>query len=199
MFSPDNRLLAVVDLGTDGLFLYRFDAGSGAIRLAQQVRLPPGCGPRHCVFHPSRPLVYVCGELDSTLLTLRYDADAGTAELVDSDAATGAGHAGRNYPSGLAISPDGHYLMLANRGSDTIATFWIDPETGMARLRDEVACGGRFPRAIRLDAAGRTLAVANQRSGNVSLFDRDFETGKLSPTPQRVIDLPSAMDVIFLD
>lgn len=199
MFSPDNRLLAAVDLGTDGLWLYHFDQDSGAIRLAREVKLPAGSGPRHCAFHPSRPFVYVCGELDSTLLTLRYDSSAGMAELADADAATKAPHTGRNYPSGLAISPDGHYLMLANRGADTIATFWIDPETGMARLREEVPCGGKFPRAIRLDRTGTLLAVANQKSGNVALFERDFETGKMSAHPTQIIDLPSAMDVIFLD
>jgi 6-phosphogluconolactonase len=199
MFSPDNRLLVAVDLGTDGLWLYHFDQQTGGIALAREERLPAGCGPRHCVFHPNRPILYVCGELDSTLMTLRYDSGAGTAELVDVDAATGIAAGDRNYPSGLAISPDGHYLMLANRGADTIAIFWIDPETGMARLRDEVACGGAFPRAIRLDRTGRILAVANQRSGEVVLFERDFASGKLTAMPNGTVELPSAMDVVFLD
>lgn len=199
MFSPDNHLLAAVDLGTDGLWLYHFDQETGAARLAREVKLPAGCGPRHCVFHPSRPFIYVCGELDSTLTTLRYDSTAGTAELIDVDAATKAGHSGRNYPSGLAVSPDGHYLMLGNRGADTIAVFWIDPEIGTARLRDEIYCGGEFPRAIRLNRTGTLLAVANQRSGNLALFHRDFGTGGISPRPAAVIDLPAAMDVIFLD
>jgi 6-phosphogluconolactonase (cycloisomerase 2 family) len=199
MFSPDNCLLAAIDLGTDGLWLYHFDAASGAIRLAREVKLPPGCGPRHGVFHPSLPFVYVCGELDSTLFTLRYDAAAGSADLVGTEAATGAPHEDRNYPSGIAISPDGRFLMLANRGADTIATFSIDPETGLARLRDEVPCGGRFPRAIRLDRAGLVLAVANQKSGNVVLFDRDAGSGRLTAMPQGEIELPAAMDVVFLD
>ena len=207
-FSPDNRLLAAVDLGTDGLWLYRFDAATGALELASQAKLPAGSGPRHCVFHHREPLVYVCAELDSTLVTLRYDPAAGTAIIVDSDAATkmpGKGAANKvprkdaNYPSGLAISPDGRYLMLGNRGADTIAIFWIDPETGMARYREEVSCGGKFPRAIRLDSTGRMLAVANQKSGNVALFSRDFEGGKLTPMPHGDFELPSAMDAIFLD
>lgn len=199
MFSPDNRLLAAVDLGTDGLWLYRFDPANGAIELLREVGLPAGSGPRHCVFHPSQPFLYVCGELDSTLMTLRYDSAAGTAELIDTDPATEAEQAGRNYPSGLAISPDGRYLMLANRGPDTIATFWIDPEAGTARRRDEIACGGAFPRAIRLDRTGRILAVANQKSGNIVLFERDFASGRLMRLRNGDVDLPAAMDVIFLD
>lgn len=198
MFSPDNRMLAAVDLGTDGLWLYHFDQMTGTTRLAREVKLPAGSGPRHCVFHPSRPFLYVCGELDSTLMTLRYDPAAGTAELLDSTAATPPPLAGRNYPSGLAISLDGHYLMLANRGPDTIANFWIDPETGLAHLREAVFCDGRFPRAIRLDGAGQLLAVANQKSGSVTFLQRDFASGSMFG-PSLAIDLPSAMDVIFLD
>ena len=199
MFSPDNRLLAATDLGTDGLWLYHFDQGTGAIELAREVKLPPGCGPRHLVFHPSQPILYVCGELDSTLLSLRYDPARGTADIIDRDQATATAHAGRNYPSGIAISPDGHYLMLANRGADTVATFWIDPATGMARLRDEISCGGEFPRAIRLDATGRTLAVANQWTGNVVLFERDFSSGRLTRMSHGEVELPAVMDVIFVD
>lgn len=197
MFSPDNRMLAAVDLGTDGVWLYRFDSASGAIELAREVKLTPGSGPRHCVFHPSRPFLYVCGELDSSLMTLRYDSIAGTAELVDREVATKAPHRDRNYPSGIAISPDGHYVLLANRGADTIAVFWIDPETGHARFRDEVPCGGKFPRAIRLDRTGGILAVANQKSDNVVFFARDFSTGRLTLLPNAEIALPAPMDVIF--
>lgn len=198
MFSPDNRLLAAVDLGTDGLWLYHFDQVTGAARLAREVKLPAGSGPRHCVFHPSGPFIYVCGELDSTLMILRCDSAAGTAELLGTTAATGIPHSGRNYPSGLAISLEGHYLMLANRGADTIANFWIDPETGLAHLREEVFCDGKFPRAIRLDGAGQLLAVANQKSGSVTFLERDFASGSLFGS-STAIDLPSAMDVIFLD
>jgi 6-phosphogluconolactonase len=199
MFSPDNRLFAAIDLGTDGFWLYHFDATSGAIRLSREVKLPPGCGPRHGVFHPSLPLAYLCGELDSTLMTLKYDSIAASAELIGTEAATAARHPGRNYPSGIAISPDGRYLMLANRGADTIATFWIDPESGIARWRDEVPCGGQFPRAIRLDRTGRVLAVANQKSGNVVLFERDFVSGRLTAMPGADVEVPSVMDVVFLD
>ena len=196
-FSPDSKLLAAIDLGTDGLWLYYFDAATGGLALAREIKLEPGAGPRHCVFHPSKPFVYVCGELNSRLMSFRYDSSAGTAELIDTDAASGK--PGKNYPGGIAISPDGHYLMLSNRGPDTIAVFWIDPETGMANLRDEVPCGGAFPRAIRLDGAGRVLAVANQKSGNIALFERDFASGRLTAMPHANVELPAAMDVIFFD
>jgi 6-phosphogluconolactonase len=199
MFSPDNRLLAAVDLGTDSVWLYRFDAATGAVTPLREVLLPAGSGPRHCAFHPVRPFLYVCGELDSTLIALQYDAASGADALIGVVSATATPHHGRNYPSGLAISPDGRHLMLGNRGSDTVATFTLDPATGAATLIDEVSCGGRFPRAIRLDRRGTTLAVANQHSGDVTLFDRDRASGRLSPAENGKVALAAPLDVLLLD
>jgi 6-phosphogluconolactonase len=199
VISPDNRTLAAVDLGTDSVYFYSFDAAKGAITLATQLKLPPGSGPRHAAFHPSKPLLYVTGELNSKLMTLWIDIVSMEARLADSVDTTGMDVKARNYPSGIAISPDGHYLLAANRGADTIAVFWIDPESGVARLRHEVACGGKFPRAIRFDATARYLAVANQRSGGVSIFGWDFSTSRLTDKPIVKIDIPRPLDAEFID
>jgi 6-phosphogluconolactonase len=198
MVSPDNRLVAAADLGTDSLYLYTFDATAGSISLGKQLMLPPGSGPRHSVFHPTRPFAYVAGELDSTLVTVAIDTVSSEAHVVESVAATGEKVETRNYPSGIVISPDGHYVLIANRGADTIAVFWIDPETGIARLRSEVACGGRFPRAIRFDPSARYLAVANQHSDDITIFSWDFSKGALSQAPIARIEIPTPLDMIFV-
>ncbi|MBL0370408.1 lactonase family protein [Rhizobium sp. KVB221] len=196
--SPDNRLLAAIDLGTDSLHFYRFDAANGTIALAFHLKLPPGSGPRHAVFHPSRPLIYVTGELASSLMSVSFDVHAQTAELLASEPATARDTEVRNYPSGISISPEGHCVLAANRGADTIATFWTDPETGIARLKSETDCGGAFPRAIRFDATGRYLAVANQKSDTVCVFGWDFASGQLSPRPILSWPVPAPLDVAFL-
>jgi 6-phosphogluconolactonase len=199
MISPDNRLLAAADLGTDSVYLYRFDAATGAIALARQVKLPPGCGPRHSVFHPSRPLLYVTGELDSTLMTVAYDPGNGNGQLAGTVAAIGRPPVRRNYPSGIAISPDGHYLLVANRGADTVAVFWIDPSTGLPQLRGETGCGGTFPRALRFDGAARHLAVANQKSGSIAIFGWDFAKGALTEKPLMRVKMQTPLDMIFVE
>lgn len=196
--SPDNRILAAADLGTDSLYLYRFDARAGTISLARQLKLPPGTGPRHGVFHPTHPLFYMTGELNSSLMTVMVDTVSADAELVESIAATAIHADRRNYPSGIAISPDGHYVLAANRGADSIAVYWIDPQSGAARLRHEVPCGGRFPRAIRFDPTARYLAVANQKSDDVSIFGWDFSQGALSDKPLLQIALQTPLDMIFV-
>jgi 6-phosphogluconolactonase len=97
------------------------------------------------------------------------------------------------------MTPDGHYVLVANRGADMISVFWIDPESGRPTLRSEVACGGRFPRAIRFDPSARYLAVANQKSDDISIFGWDFTKGVLSGKPLIKIDLQTPLDMIFAD
>ena len=50
--SPDNRFAIVSDLGVDKLFIYRFDAATGALSPDNPpfVAAEPGGGPRHFVF-----------------------------------------------------------------------------------------------------------------------------------------------------
>lgn len=192
MVSPDNKFLVAADLGTDSLYFYRLE--KGALSLEQQLKLPAGTGPRHSVFHPSRPHLYVTGELNSSLVTVALNDPARVIASVD---ATALDTEDRNYPSGIAITPDGHYVLVANRGADTIAVFWVDPETGIARLRREVPCGDRFPRAIRFDPKARLLAVANQRSGDISIFAWDFFRGELSEKPLIKLDIPMPLDMAF--
>ncbi|MDB5522594.1 MAG: hypothetical protein JWM58_357 [Rhizobium sp.] len=199
MISPDNRIVAAADLGTDSLYLYHLNATNGTIALAQQIKLPPGTGPRHSVFHPSLPFLYLTGELNSSLVTITIDTVSAEAHVIDSTNATATGPEGRNYPSGIAMTPDGHYVLVANRGADMISVFWIDPESGRPTLRSEVACGGRFPRAIRFDPSARYLAVANQKSDDISIFGWDFTKGVLSGKPLIKIDLQTPLDMIFAD
>ena len=195
--SPDNRRLVAVDLGADRLFSYAFDAQAGSLRSDSETETPAGAGPRHAVFHPNGRMLYVTGELDSTLLAFSVSDDG--LDLAASMPATQRKADSRNYPSGILVTPDGHHLLVANRGADTIAVFWLDPRSGLPTLKAEYDCGGAFPRAIRFDRAARRLAVANQKSDGVALFDWDFAEGKLSAKPTEIVSVKAPLDMLFVD
>lgn len=195
--SPDNCRLVAVDLGADRLFSYAFDSETGRLSPNGETKTPEGAGPRHAVFHPNGRMLYVTGELDSTLLAFSVSADG--LRLAASMSATDHKTAGRNYPSGILMTPDGHHLLAANRGADTIAVFWLDPRSGLPTLKAEYDCGGAFPRAIRFDRAARRLAVANQKSDGVALFDWDFAEGKLSAEPTEIVSVKAPLDMLFVD
>lgn len=163
----DSLEVTVVDLGTDGLHRYRLGA-DGQLRSDGCTNSYRGAGPRHLVVHPSGRR-YVAEELSSTVST--YEPVPGREEwrLIGRRTATLTEPAERNYPSELALSPDGRRLYVANRGNDTITTFDIT-EDELAPV-DEVPTGGVWPRHFAL--IGEALYVANQRSDAVTVLPLD--------------------------
>ncbi|HCU11038.1 MAG TPA: 6-phosphogluconolactonase, partial [Gemmatimonadetes bacterium] len=77
--DPSNRFALSADLGADRVFVYRLDLEGKSLRHieAGDAVMRPGAGPRHIAFHPTLPLVFVANELDSTVATLRFDAERG--------------------------------------------------------------------------------------------------------------------------
>src|SRR5579883_1326940 len=78
--DADNRYAVVADLGLDRLFVYKLDAADTKLTPNDPpyYATPPGSGPRHFAFHPAGRFAYACGELDMTVIALRYDAGTGT-------------------------------------------------------------------------------------------------------------------------
>jgi 6-phosphogluconolactonase len=146
----------------------------------------PGAGPRHLAFHTTLPLVFVTNELDSTVATLRFDAESGKLSPLDARSTLPAGWTGTNYPADIHVAPSGRTLYVSNRGHNSIAVFSVAPATGALALEQVVSTGGAWPRNFSLDPTGRWLLVANQQSDSVVVFARDQETGRLTPTRQRI-------------
>ena len=183
--DPSNRFVLAADLGADRVFVYRLDGkllhvegGDSGVR--------PGAGPRHIAFHPTLPLVFVANELDSTVATLRFDAGRGTLSLVETRSTIPAGWSVTNYPADIHVAANGRALYVSNRGHNSIAVFSVAESTGALALDQTISTAGDWPRNFSLDPTGRWLLVANQRSDSVVVFGRDPDTGRLTPTRQRL-------------
>src|SRR6266513_568525 len=135
----------VADLGLDRVLIYRFDPAKGTLRrphgpdanhpfVSSDLELSPGTGPRHAVFsytEDSRRLIYVLGELDSTV-ALFVTTIEGTYSGLEGQKLTTlpAGFSGRNDAAEIVIHPNGKSLYASNRGHESIAIFAIDPVKG---------------------------------------------------------------------
>ena len=186
--DPSNRFALAADLGLDRVMLYRLDASEGSLRRVENgaASLAPGAGPRHIVFHPELPLVYVVGELDSSVSTLRFDAKAERLTTLDARSSLPAGWSGKSYAADIHVAPSGKVLYVSNRGHDSIAVFSIDATSGALALEQTIATGGEWPRNFSLDPTGRWLLVANQNSGSITVLAREPRTGLLSPTARHL-------------
>lgn len=177
-FSPDQRWLFHVDLGTDEVLAHAVDAGSAVLgEWTVAYPAPAGSGPRHLVFHPALPLAVLASELASTLTVLRLEGGG----LVEQQTLSTLpqGFAGESLAGHLSIDRAGKRVYVTNRGHDSIAVFSWD-EAGELELRQHVPSGGASPRSFVLLEAERQLLVANEEGESVTAF-RLQSDGTLSP------------------
>jgi 6-phosphogluconolactonase len=188
----------VADLGADRVFVYRLDLDKKSLRHVEPgyAVMRPGAGPRHIAFHPALPLVFVANELDSTVATLCFDSARGTLSPQNTLSTVPAGWTGTNYPADIHVEPHGRTLYVSNRGHNSIAVFSVTESTGVLALEQVISTEGDWPRNFSLDPSGRWLLVANQRSDSVVVFGRDPESGRMTPTRQRIA-LPSPVCLRF--
>jgi 6-phosphogluconolactonase len=192
----DDTLVLAVDLGVDGIGSYRLDRGTGRLSPAPTAwsALPPGFGPRHVVLLPDN-LIAVVGELTGEIALMTLDPQHGGLTLRGRTAGTATGRF--SQPSGIAATPDGHFVLMVNRGTDTVAAFELgrgasDDAPGLV-LVDEVPCGGENPRDITL--VDDAVYVANQDSGTITVLMIDTETGFLTPSHSS-LTIPSPTHVL---
>ena len=178
--DPTNRFAVVADPGTDRLMIYALDLENGKLNRHAEVRVKPGSGPRHTIFHPNGQYLYLINELNSTLVVYRYDSEQGGLEALQTVSTLPPGFEGKNLCADLHIC--GRYLYASNRKHDSIAWYAIDEDTGRLTYQDEVPSGGKEPRNFAIDPTGSFLLAAHERSDNVVVFQIDPRTGRLIKT-----------------
>ena len=164
----------VVDLGIDTILRYRLDPTNGTLGSGEPAAvLPPGTGPRYLAMAPSG-LVYLVAELAGTVTVLR----PGPGRWEELGSVPTSTSAVDTLASEIAVSLDGQWLYVANRGPATISVFSLGDE--LPTLVAEVPTGGSWPRHFVL--VEPYLYVANQLSHTVTVFRIDPANGIPSPT-----------------
>ena len=195
IFDPSRRFVIVPDKGFDCTFIFRFEDGRLALNQAMPSR--PGAAPRHCIFHPSLPVLYVNNELDSTVTAYRWND--GRVEAIEVVGTLPTGHSGKNTTAEIAVAPDGRFLYVSNRGHDSVAIFAVAQDSGKLKLVGFEPTGGKRPRFFTLDPTGAYLYAANQESDNIVAFHVDKSSGMLSRAGQEIrVGSPSAISFVPL-
>lgn len=199
--SPDNKFVVVSDLGVDKVFVYHFDAATGALSPDDPpfVEAEAGGGPRHFVFDAAGKFGYALHEMSGFVTVMSWDATTGTFTKVEDAKTLKPDFIGSNDSAEIAIHPNGKFLYESNRrfrgpdmwGPDSIGVFAIDPMKGTLTEIEQVAPQGTMPRQFAIDPTGGYLFAANELTGNIALFRIDGATGRLSSTQTELkIDVP---------
>lgn len=194
-FTPDEKYVAVVDLGIDQLITY--EVVNGQLKLANKLSLKPGCGLRHLTFHPNGNYAYLMTEMSSEVVALQYNNKDGSFQILQYISTLPSDFTENSQGSAIHISSDGHFVYAANRGHDSIAVYGVNQETGELTFIEHTLTEGNWPRDFVLDPTENYLIASNQNSSNLVLFKRDSVSGKLTLL-QSDIKVPDPVCVKFL-
>ena len=207
VFDPSGRFIAVPDLGLDRIFVFRLDAATGKLSPNDPpfVATRKRAGPRHIAFHPQMPLVYAVNELDSTVVTYRFDPQRGSLQAIQNLPATPSSYTGELSSAEIAVAPNGRFVYASNRCNNTIASFAIDQGAGTLTPIGWAPTHANSPRFFCLDPAARFLYAANADEGFGPPGEKSTDTivqfsaeanGALKPTGQ-VIKTNSPCTIVF--
>ena len=190
MPDPAGRFVLATDLGADRVFIYRFDPQSGRLTPnpeQESFKAAPGAGPRHLVFHPTGPYLFIVNELNGTTTACTWDAQNGRIEEINTlDNLPSDMDVPDNYPAAVRVHPNGKYVYSSNRvGHSSVSVFLIGGSGQIERLQvmENVP---EHPRDFNIDPHGKFLLAAGQRGNAIEIFQIDEDTGLLSRTGQEI-------------
>jgi 6-phosphogluconolactonase len=196
-FHPKNGRAYVADLGTDDIFIYKFDAEKGLLtpNKPKSARVTAGEGPRHLAFHPNGRFAYVNTEMGMNVVAFSVERNGGLKQIQSLPTLPAGAEAKGASTAEIFVRPDGKTLYVSNRGHDSIAVYSIAQDGKLALLQHMLGTPA-MPRGFGLSADGRWLVCAGQKSGTLNAY-RIGRDGKLTDTKQSV-EAPAAAAILFV-
>jgi len=204
----------VPDLGKDLIRELYYDVEKG--ELVPMAITPSGLkrhgaeGPRYIDFHAQLPVAYVVNELSSEVAVFVVDrkelqkiSNNGPTESTKStltyvqavSTVPPQWDRSQNTCGRLAIHPSGRFVLVSNRGHDSVAVFRVEGEAEIPGMLSRVGIyhtGGLTPRHFKFDPSGQWLLVPNQDSNVVTVSHFNLASGSLQPTGIEVsVDSPN--------
>jgi 6-phosphogluconolactonase (cycloisomerase 2 family) len=215
--SGDSKSVYVASTSSDGVAAFARDAKTGVLT---QLAGTAGCvtetgsggcadgvalqGARSVALSANGKSAYVAARTSDSVAVFARDTRtgalaqlAGTAACVSDSGTAGACANGvaLDFPTSVAVSPNGKNVYVTSAGSNAIAVFARDVGTGaLTQLAGTAGCvstdgtggacatgaalGGAF--AVAVSQNGKNVYVAARDSNAIAVFARDFKTGALT-------------------
>ncbi|MGZ5510500.1 MAG: lactonase family protein [Nitrososphaeraceae archaeon] len=201
LVDPLNRFVYVPHLGNDQIKQFLFNESTGALTPNDPdvVYTKDGSGPRHFVFSPNNKFIYVSNELDGTVYSYEMNNKTGILTEIqrisvfpptishEQLSPPVAGNAAKGMADGesttikvadIHITPDGKWLYVSERATNTITAFAVDRHLGNLTYIGSYDTE-KMPRGINIDPKGNFVIVAGQKSDHISVHAINPETGEL--------------------
>jgi len=200
LVDQSNRFVYVPHLGNDQIKQFLFNESTGALTPNDPdvVYTKDGSGPRHFDFSPNNKFVYVSNEMDGTVYSYEMNNKTGILTEIQrisvfppkiylEPSPSVAGYSAQGMTDGEAttikvadihITPDGKWLYVSERATNTITAFAVDRHLGNLTYIGTYDTE-KMPRGINIDPKGNFVIVAGQKSDHVSVHAINPETGEL--------------------
>ena len=190
LVDQSNRFVYVPHLGNDQIKQFLFNVSNGTLTPNDPdvIYTKDGSGPRHFVFSPNNKFIYVSNELDGTVYS--YEMNNKTGGLTEIQRISVFPSSTRNNElssdsqdttikiADIHITPDGKWLYVSERGTNTITAFSVDDNTGNLTYIGSYDTE-EIPRGFNIDPNGNFVIVAGQKSDHVAVHAINPETGEL--------------------
>ena len=183
VLTPDGRFAYVCDLGTDQVWIFRFDRASGKMLSADPPagKVPPGGGPRHPVLGPRGDFLYVNNEMGMSVSVFVRNSETGALRLIQTIP---------SLPEGAAregATTSGRWLYVSNRGHNSLTVFEVGPD-GKLRFVQNPPSPVDMPREFSIDPSGTWLVVGGQKDGAIASMKINGTDGTLTPADRAATD-----------
>lgn len=157
--TPDNKYLAVTDLGIDTIFIYDKD-----LNFVNKAEVSKGHGVRHLIFSDNGKICFAANELESTVSVFGYEN--GNMQMINTIDLLPQDFKGESYASAIRLEKD--RLYVSNRGHNSISI--LQCENNKVKMIGTYSCFGDFPRDF--DIIGDYIISTNERSNSVTVLDK---------------------------
>ena len=200
--DESNRFVYVPTLGSDQIFMFTFNAKTGklASNTPAVYLMKAMTGPRHFITSNDNRFMYALSELLGTVTTFAIDGKTGLLTEVstatglppDTNLGPGAPRGAVGVPGGppprstdndiwaadIHMTPNGKFLYISERTSNTIAAFSVDGASGKLTFLSSTSTE-RQPRGFAIDPKGRFMVVTGEKSETISVYSIDTASGAL--------------------
>jgi DNA-binding beta-propeller fold protein YncE len=182
--APDGRHAYVVNQGDRTVGVYAVNS-AGALTLASTAAT--GAGAVQIALTPDGSHAYVTNFSIHSVSQFDVNADGSLTPMVPATVEAGPS------PRGIAVSPDGASIYVANQAAiGTVAQFSVGPGGKLTAKSTPFVAAGANSRNVLATPAG--VYVTNITSGTISQYDADPATGALAPKPAGAVASPRGPD-----
>jgi 6-phosphogluconolactonase len=169
-----------VDMGTDSVSLYSLYNDTLDIANQWQIDTPLGSGPRIMRLAPNRRFAYLLNEIDNSIAVYAISHEEKTRRPVFQKIQRLPTILGKEESSaaGCVITEDGRFLLVSNRGEDSVVLFKTDPDSGTLTFCDRLYCA-RTPRDLFLIGYQVIIAAQDAHCLQLLCIDADSRTLRL--------------------